>query len=167
MDVEKGCYSPAMSDVSGAPHSGRPPTPRFLAAWLCAAGAAVLMVLIAVALVSGDAFGRGDASLSGSALAAVVVALLLVAAVATALAYAGHAVWRHGRRLPAGVLAGLALLLSVWGLAAEFAESGGGEQRSLLSWGALAAWAVAVLVSLTIPAPAASITTAATLPPPS
>lgn len=154
MDVENGCYSPAMSDASGASHAGRPPTPRLLAAWLCAAGSAGLLVLIVAALVSGSAFGRGDASVSGSALAAVVVALLLMAAVATALAYAGHAVWRHGRRLPAGVLAGLALLLSAWGLAAEFAESGGGEQSSLLSWGALAAWAVAVLVSLTIPSPA-------------
>ncbi len=167
MDVEKDCYSPAMSDASGASHTGRPPVPRLFAAWLCAAGAAALAALIVVALVSGSAFGRGDASVSGSALAAVVVALLLMAAVATALAYAGYAVWRHGQRLPAGVPAALALLLAVWALAAEFVESGGGEQRALLSWGALAAWAVAVLVSLAIPAPTTRVPTPATLPPPS
>ncbi|GHJ47703.1 hypothetical protein Cs7R123_50450 [Catellatospora sp. TT07R-123] len=107
---------------------------------------------LVVALASGSLLGRDDATVGGVALAGVVLLLVVTAAVAVLLAYAGHAVWRRGRRLPAGLLGGVSLVIGIGALLAEFAESGGGEQSALVGWGVMTAWALAVLVSVSVPA---------------
>lgn len=107
---------------------------------------------LVVAVASGTLTGGDDTAVGGAALVAVVLFLTVLAAVAALLAYAGHAAWRRGHRLPAGLLGGVALVMAVIALLAEFAESGGGEAGALVGWSAMAVWALAVLVSVLIPA---------------
>lgn len=141
-----------MSGPTGGPHAPRPNTVDLITAWLCAAGAAAALTLVVVMLASGSLFGRGDATVGGTALIAVVLFLILLAGVAVSLAFAGHAAWRRGRRLPAGLLGGVALVIGVGALFVEFAESGGGESGTLVGWGVVVVWALALLVSVSIPA---------------
>ncbi|MBV1850750.1 hypothetical protein [Catellatospora tritici] len=141
-----------MSEPSGKPHATRPHTAHLVAAWLCAAGAAATATFFVLALASGSLTGRDDTTVGGAALVAVVLFLTVTAAVAALLAYAGHAVWSRGRRLPAGLLGGVALVIGTAALLVEFAESGGREEGALVGWGAMATWALALLVAVSIPA---------------
>ncbi|MFD0591394.1 hypothetical protein ACFQZ4_01375 [Catellatospora coxensis] len=109
-------------------------------------------MFLVVMLVSGSLFGRGDTSVGGTALVSVILFLVVLAGLAALLALAGLALWRRGRRLPAGLLAGVALVIGVGALFAEFAESGGGEVGALVGWGAVVAWALALLALVAIPA---------------
>jgi hypothetical protein len=141
-----------MSELSGKPHATRPHVAHLIAAWLCVAGAVATATFFIVAVGSGSLIGRDDTTVGGAALLAVVLFLTAMVAVAALLAYAGHAMWRCGRRLPAGLLGGVALVIGTGALLVEFAESGGSEGGALAGWGVMATWALAVLVSVSIPA---------------
>jgi hypothetical protein len=110
-----------------------------------------MVTFFVVALASGRLTGRDDMTVGGAALVAVVLFLVATAAVAALLVYAGLAIWSRGRRLPAGLLGGVALALGTGALLVEFAESGG-QDGALAGWGVMATWALAVLASVSIPA---------------
>ncbi|GIF96527.1 hypothetical protein Cci01nite_16210 [Catellatospora citrea] len=105
-----------------------------------------------VALASGSLTGRDDTTVGGVALVAVMAFLAVTAGVIAWLAYAGHVIRRRGRRLPAGLLGGAALVIGTGALLAEFAESGGREHGALVGWAVMATWALAVLVTVSMPA---------------
>ncbi|MDI1462636.1 hypothetical protein QEZ54_16810 [Catellatospora sp. KI3] len=141
-----------MSEPPGMPQATRPQAARLVAAWLCAVGAAATAAVLMLLITSGDVFGRNDMALSGAGLVTAVLLVVFTLAVAALLAYAAHAAWRHGHRLPAGFLGGFALVIAVIALVAEFTESAGGETSALVTWSAVSCWALALLVSASIPA---------------